>query len=283
MNKRLIFTTFFILFSCLAVFGQKNKLPDFDTADFIKKQEVAEWLCKYDAIAWCTSDSVAKSDPVELQKLGGEWFCFEAADKNWHAVYGKYEDNRMNVVFHYLVDASNKVSRINQDIDADFLNTHARALMLANKQIAAMRDSVKLRFNQYIKLNEDKTFTVWIFPAFQPNSVAVYGGEFVYKIDKTGTEILEDNSYFQGHFRGFQVGTPREVWLGYTELDNPTIGTVFFVWYYKQYFTNIMLDNKYYTTTAFKTGDGKYTWIHKEKNEKQKKGKTKAKREKSKK
>ena len=267
MIKKKIVIGLFVL-SSLAVFGQKNSDLSFDIQDFNQKARTAEWLYVYDAIAWWTSDSVMTEKEEDLQRLGSEWFCFQTENGNWHAVYGKYENDKMNVIFHYLVDTTYKVSKTFEQIDNEFLNLHARALITANNQLSAIKDSIPLRFNQYIKQNDDKTFSVWIFPAFQPNGYAVYGGEFIYKIDPTGTQILEDNSYFQGKFLAFQVGEPREVWMNYTELEKPTIGNVFFIWYYKKYFTYIKLENKNYVTTTFNNGDGDYSWIHIEKIEK---------------
>jgi hypothetical protein len=274
MTKLRIIIGLFLL-SSLTVFGQKKNGLAFDIQDFNQKATIAEWLYLYDAIAWWTSDSVMTQSQEELQRLGSEWFCFQTEDGNWHAAYGKYENNEMNVVFHYLVDTTYKVSRTFEPIEAEFLNLHARALITANNQITAIRDSNQIRFNQYIKQNEDRTFTVWIFPAFQPNGLAVHGGEFIYKIDPTGTKILEDNSYFQGQFRAFKVDNPREVWMDYTELEKPTLGSIFFIWYYKKYFTYIKLDNKNYVTTTIKSGDGSYSWMHIEKEQEKKKGKKK--------
>ena len=102
---------------------------------------------------------------------------------------------------------------------------------------------MNLRFNQYIKENDDKTLSVWILPAFQPNSVAVYVGEFIYTIDETGTKVLHGDSYFLGDSRGFKVDNPREVLINYQDIEKPTLGAVFFAWYYKSYFTKIVIDN----------------------------------------
>ena len=261
---KLKITIVLLILSSLTVFGQKKNGLTFDINDFSQKAKTAEWLYLYDAIAWWTSDSVTTEKEEDLQRLGGEWFCFQTKDKNWHAVYGKYENDKMDVVFHYLVDTTYKVSKTSELVDIEFLNSHARALITANNQIASIRDSIQINFNQYIKQNEDKTFTVWIFPAFQPNYLAVYGGEFIYTIDKTGTTILENNSYYQGRFKAFKVDNPRKIWMDYTELEKPTLGTVFFIWYYKKYFTSIKLDNKNYITTVIED-KGSYSWMYIEK------------------
>jgi hypothetical protein len=47
-------------------------------------------------------------------------------------------------------------------------------------------------------------------------------------------------------------------------MKKPSLGAVFFVWYYKPYFTKISIDNEESTSTLLKVNDG-YTWIHVEK------------------
>lgn len=268
--KKISLTAVILVLISIPNFGQKRNKTAFDIKDFNEKAQVAEWLYLYDAIAWWTSDSVMAQDTNEINRLGKEWFCFQSNDGNWHAIYGKYENSSFDLVFHFLVDTSYIVKRIYEPVDTSLLNRFSRALITANSQIQPIKDSINIRFNQYIKQNEDSTLTVWIFPAFQPNGYAVYGGEFIFNIDKNGTDVLNDNSYFQGQFRAFKVGDPREVWIDFTELDKPTLGNVFFVWYYKKYFTYIKIDNKNYVTTAFKNDDGSYSWMHIEKNLKKK-------------
>lgn len=143
-------------------------------------------------IAWKTSDSVMTQDKKELERLGSDWFCFQK-NETWHAVYGKYENNQFDLVFNFKVDKG-QVSKTNETVDTLLLHKYSRALQTASEQIKALKDTVNLRFNQYIKENDDKTLSVWILPAFQPNSVAVFGGEFIYTIDETGTKVLKDDS-----------------------------------------------------------------------------------------
>lgn len=270
MNK--ILTLLFIGLTTLT-YGQKSKGPNFDIADFNKKMEVAEWLYEYDMIAWITSDSVMSQDKKDLERLGSDWFCFQEND-TWHAVYGKYEDKKFDLVFHFKVDSNGQVSKTTETVDTTLLHRYSRALQTASGQISDLKDSVNLRFNQYIKENDDKTLSVWILPAFQPNSVAVYGGEFIYKIDETGMKVLQDDSYFQGDFRGFKVDKPREIWINYQDIEKPTLGAIFFAWYYKSYFTKIVIDNSESISTPFKS-DNSWTWIHAEKERDKKKSKKK--------
>ena len=258
----------FILTLAFTVFGQKTRsdAPIFDMADFNKKFEVAEWLVKYDIVAWKTSDVVMDQDKIELEKLGREWFCFQDKTNLWHAVYGKYENDKFNLVFHFTMENDSKIKRTEDKIDAEFLNLHSRALITANKQLEiALKDVDKPAFNQYIRQNADKTFAVWLLPAFQTNGIAVYGGEFIYTTDPTGNKIVKDESSFQGSFRGFKVDNPREIRLNYRETEKPTLGAIFFAWYYKPYFTKIFIDNAKSTSSLVQTENKEYIWVHVEK------------------
>lgn len=252
-----------ILTISFSVFAQTE--PKFDIVDFNQKVKVAEWLVKYDSVAWKTSDEVMKEDESELAKLGAEWFCFQDKNDLWHAVYGKFEEGKYNAVFHFTMDDDAKISKSDKKIDQEFLNLHAKALSNAGKQLQiALKGNPAPRFNQYIRQNEDKTFNVWIFPAFQTNGMAVYGGEFIYTIDKTGEKITKDESYFQGNFRGFNSQPAREIWLDYKEIKKPTLGGIFFVWYYKPYFTKINLNTS--ESTSFVLDN---MWINLERDNKE--------------
>jgi hypothetical protein len=250
---------------CLVSFSQKSTKPNFDIADFNKKFEVAQWLVEYDNVAWKTTDVVIAEDEKTLAKLGAEWFCFQDKNNLWHAVYGKYADNKFDLVLHYTMDDKSKVTSSTEKIDSNFLNLHALALVTAGKQVSLKVGNKAPKFNQYIKQNADKTFSVWMLPAFQTDGTAVYGGEFIYTIDQTGSKITKDESYMQSGFRGFKTGNPREIWLNYSELEKPTLGGIFFVWYYKAYFTKIILDNKNSTSTVISFDKNTYSWVHVEK------------------
>jgi hypothetical protein len=251
---------------CISALAQKPspKGLKFDTEDFNKKVAVAEWLVEYDGVAWKTSDVVMQQDQKELAKLGAEWFCFKDKSGVWNAVYGKLTDASFEMVFRFVIEPAGKVSRSLEKIDQDFLNKHAKALSTGRTKLSTTIPPNSPRFNQYIRQNADKTFSVWMLPAFQTDGTAVYGGEAIYTIDAAGEKIIKDESYFQPNFRGFKSQPPREIWLNYREMKKPSLGAVFFVWYYKPYFTKIFIDNEESTSTVVKMDDG-YTWVNVEK------------------
>ncbi len=270
-RPRILKTLLLLLLLCEGslVPGQASKVgkPEFDIVDFNKKFEVVQWLVTYDEVAWKTTDLALAFDKEETARMGKEWFCFQDKNSLWHAVYGKLENNKFDQVFHYVVDSAGKITRTKDKIDEAFVVLHARALDLALAKLQESTPPNSPLHNSYIRQNADRTFTVWLLPAFQRDQVAVYGGEFVYTIDPAAEKITKDESYFQGAFRGFKSSPPREIWLTYIEKDKPTLGSIFFVWYYKEYFTKIIIDNSKSTSTVIKSGDG-YIWVHVEKDKK---------------
>jgi len=253
---------FLIFIISSSLYSQKNTDLQLDILSFNRLAETAEWLYTYDAVAWWTSDSVMTNDKSEIERLGGEWFCFQGKDSLWHAVYGSYEDNTFDLVFHYKVEADYTIRRVYESVDTSMTNSFSRALNLAKGIAAPELDTMPVGFNQYIRRNDDNTITVWLLPAMSKNNDAVYGAEFIYTIDENGLRILKDESYIQGPLRGFAIGEPREIWVNYSELDQPSLDGVFFVWYFKKYFTSIKLETKYYISSIFKTEEGAYYWIH---------------------
>ena len=262
-SPKYLYTLLCVLLIVTAASGQKaaKNPPGFDVGDFNKKFETVQWLVEYDDIAWRTTDVILNKHKDLLDKLGGEWFCFKDKAGIWHAVYGKLADGRYELVKHFTVDKAGSSSASETSPDADFMLRHARAIALGRAKLGAAIPADSPKFNQYIRENPDKTFSVWLFPAFQANGLAVYGGEAVYNIDAKGQKILTDESYFQEGFRGFKVQPPREIWLDFDEMKKPSIGAIFFAWYYKPYFTSISIDNETTTSTMLHVGD-EYIWAH---------------------
>jgi hypothetical protein len=259
--KRLIILI--LLATQFAVFAQEESekaIVDSFIKRFNAKMDTVSWLCEYDNIAWWTSDSVAVSPKEEQARLGSEWFCFEQ-DRKWHAVYGKYASGRYDMVYHYEVDTNGTVKRVRTGVDTSLLNSFARALVNAGKLQAAYPDSSRVRFNQYIRRNSDGSLSVWRLPAFTTSGVAVYGGEFNYNFDKSGNNLLSKWEYSQ-QYRGFKPDKKQEIHLDYETMDEPTVGAVFFVWYYRKYFEKIVIRAKKFSSTVFRDDDQGYYWVH---------------------
>ncbi len=131
----------------------------------------------------------------------------------------------------------------------------------ANKLLNDYPDSIRVRFNQYIRRNSDNTLSIWLLPAFTTNGIAVYGGEFYYLFDSTGNNLISKTEYAQG-YKGFKPDPKKEIWLNYETKDEPTLGSIFFIWYYRKYFDRIIVDAKKFKSTLFHDNEKGYYWVH---------------------
>ena len=239
--------------------SERKKIDDF-MERFNLKMDTVSWLCQYDDIAWWTSDSVMATSKEEQAKLGAEWFCFKE-ENIWHAMYGKYSNEQFQMAYHYEVDSNQVIKRVYTQVDSLIQNSYSRALVNALKIQSQYPDTIKVRFNQYIRKNDNKTLSVWLLPAFTTSSVAVYGGEFYYLFDQTGNNLLSKVEFSQG-YRGFKPDPKKEIWLNYENLDEPSLGSIFFVWYYRRYFDRIVVDAKKFKSTVFHDKEKGYYWVH---------------------
>jgi hypothetical protein len=232
---------------------------------FNKKCETVFWLCEYDKIAWISSDMVLNEPREDLEKLGREWFCFQTdKDEKWHAIYGKLENKSFDLVFHY-EQSGKKLKKSSDKLEDIDLAGYAKSINLAYKHFEAspLNIVMPIRYNHYVKKIDNKLFKVWIFPAFQPNNHAIYGGEYIYLINIENEQILEDNSYYIGEYRGFLVQENKtDIEITYNELEEASLGGIFFYYYYEKYFNSITIKTKNYISTI---KDG--YWFHVEREE----------------
>ncbi len=253
-----IFSILLILITFSNLHAQK-----FDNEKFNENFEIAQWLYDYDAVAWWTSDSVLTGSKDELDRIGTEWFCYQDDKNNWHAAYGKFENNKYDLVFHYIIDAEYNFTLSKEKIDTTLLNSHSRALINANKRLKSKYGKkINIRLNQFIKRNSDNTLSVWLIPAFQITGEAVYGGEFHYIYNEYGNDLLAQNNYKQSAFKAFNIDNKEtDITLNYRDKEVPTLGSIYFAWYYKKKFNSISIDCKESISTIL-FEDGSYSWVH---------------------
>lgn len=264
MKHPIIAVLLFLIISTLQAQEDTSKLEiDKFINRFNSKMDTVFWLCEYDNIAWWTSDKVSASSEAEQAKLGPQWFCFKQDDL-WHAAYGKFTDGQYDLVFHYTVDSSARIKRIHIEIDTFTTNSFCRSLIKGSDLLSQYLDGANVNFNPYIQRNKDSTISVWYMPAFTQNGTAVYGGEFYYLFDASGNHVLSKSEKSYG-YKGFKPDRKAEIWLDYSFVDEPTLGAVFFVWYYRTYFDRIIIDAKNYKSSVFHNNSG-YYWVHAKKN-----------------
>lgn len=263
MKTRLLLIALLLVQSAWA---QPKNSPRFDRQAFAEKIAVAEWMSEYDSIAWRMSELVTMATYDQLERIDRrEWFCFKGKDSLWNAVYGKYNDSTYDLVLHYKLMENDTIDAVCDAPDTAMLHSVSRAINIAYREAAPILGKTSTRFNKFVRYHTDKTVSVWLLPALQSLGIALYGGEFYYHFDPSGTQILEKEEYYQGSFKGFKTGKPRDVRLNYEDAAAPTQGAVYFAVQYRKFFTNIHIDTRESTSVqSFSPGKG-YYWLHADK------------------
>ena len=237
----------------------KAQTPEkvFDTVQFNKQLEFANYLLEYEYYTQLVVDKFSKIP--ETSDL--EWFSYKE-DNFWHSAGGKSTGNKLMIKNQVVFDSVYSISDYKGTADTSKLDAFGSALSIANSQFKPVRDTSNIYFNAFVINNPDQTISVWYLPAFQPSGQAIYGCEWEYIFNKTGRNLTGKNSY-TGAITGIWIGQPRELWLNYRNIDNPTIGSIFFVLSFRDYFTRIRIDTRLSISTTSKDASGNYTWTHK--------------------
>ncbi len=229
----------------------------FDTIQFNKQLKFVNHLLEYEFYNQLAEDKFSKLPETSDLK----WFSFQQ-NNIWHSIGGKSIGNKFMIKNHVTIDSFNMISDFKGISDTSKLNALASALSIANSQFQIIRDTSNMYFNAFVINNPDVTISIWYLPAFQPSGQAIYGCEWEYIFDKNGKKLIAHNSYI-GAITGIWIGQPRELWLNYRNIDNPTIGSIFFTLSFRDYFTRIRIDTRLSLSTASKDANGNYLWTHK--------------------
>lgn len=263
MKTRLLLLA--LLLTQLAWAQPKNR-QRFNHQAFAEKLSIAEWMSEYDSIAWRMSDLVTMATYEQLERMDRrEWFCFRGTDSLWNAVYGKFNDTAYDLVLHYKLLENDTIDAVCDPPDTAMLHSVCRAVRIAYREAGLILGKSSTRFNKFVRYHADRTVSIWLLPALQSLGIAVYGGEFYYHFDASGTAVLDKEEYYQGSIKGFKTGKPREVRLSYEDAAAPTQGAVYFAVQYRKYFTDIHIDTRESTSVqSFSPGKG-YYWLHADK------------------
>ena len=262
VKKALLSLMLILAFSGLR--AQQEQLLS-DSASFEMKFRKARWLCEYEDIAALANDSLRACGKKELTGLGTPGFCFQDSSGNWNIVYGNVEKDKFSVLFHFEAAADFRIWNRETAPDSALVWPVLRSLLKAGRLMKDIVDSTGIHFSQYVQRLTDQTVEVLVFPAFQPSGQAVYGAEWRFLFNPEGTRLLSSTSYFSS-LKGVWIGQPRELWLNYRDTDTPTLGSLFFCWSFRDFFTRIHIDTRRLNCTLNKKGPGNFSWETRVKN-----------------
>lgn len=255
MSKTLLLILFIPFF---ALSGKAQSAGhEFDTIQFNQYLDFANQLIEYEFYTKQATDKISQQEDVSVI----EWFSYKE-NNTWHTVGGNFKDDSFRISRHVIFDSINSISDYTGMYDTLKLNASGSALSMANTQFQLIRDTCNLYFNSFVHCNPDQTISVWFLPAFQPSGQAIYGYEWEYIFDKTGKNLVRQNSH-TNILTGIWIGQPRELWLNYRNTDKPTVGSVFFALSFRDYFTRLRIDTRVSISTTSKNAAGNYIWTHK--------------------
>ncbi len=253
MYKILLITT---LLQAAFVARAQNTSQPFDSVQFSRNLELADWLVECDYYTQLSLDYLKRNENISKY----EWFSFKQ-NQNWHTVGGTIINNLFSINKHVFADSLYNISDFTGTFDSASCHAAGHALVTANRLFEVVRDSSSMYFSSFVHFNKDNTISVWFLPALQPSGQAIYGCEWEYVFDNTGNKMLRLNAFINS-VTGVWIGQPRELWLNYRNTSVPSVGSIFFTLSYGDYFTRIRIDTQFSISTRSKDKNGFYTWSH---------------------
>ncbi len=235
----------------------QNTSQTFDTIQFSRNLELADWLVEYDYFNQLSLNYLKRNE--DISKL--EWFSFKQ-NQIWHTVGGTINNNHFSIIKHVFADSLYNISDFTGTCDSATCHAAGHALVTANRLFGVIRDSSSMYFSSFVHFNPDNTISAWFLPALQPSGQVIYGCEWEYVFDNTGNKMLRQNALVNT-VTGMWIGQPRELWLNYRNTSAPTVGSIFFTLSYGDYFTRIRIDTQFSISTRSKDKNEFYTWTHK--------------------
>ncbi len=259
MQKKLSGPVLLLFSSLLLLPGYKTR-HEFDVNHFNKLFKTVEWLYDYDLAYWITSDHLTKQN---RDVTGEEHFCYQDRDSVWHVIYGKTENRTFVPDHHLTVDTAYNIKVLPHYPGRSFMQPYVKSLHRVRQAMTPVIDSLRIRFNFYIRKNSDGTFTVWAFPGMQDDGTVIYGAEFMFLTDPAGKKLLKTKKDMTDKIRGYSTDDPPgKIMLDYEDVDEPTLGGILFVWENKDFFPKILLVTAKNISTVLKDHTGQYYWIH---------------------
>lgn len=251
-----------LVFHCLLIFPARSLSQEVDTAAFNDLLTTARWLTDYEAVCWSANETDQRFIEKPFIRLGQGGFCRPEGTGKWHIYYT--EQNAGSISSHWIV-TTEKVEKMDLSASDSSLLYVFKALEDVSFQLKDVADSMNIHFDQFVKIREDGNLDVFVFPSFQPSGQGIYGAEWRFHYSAEGNKLPGTYSYIR-ELKGVWIGQPRELWLDYTSVDSPTLGAVYFAWYYKDFFTRIHINCRLSKSTLEKDAAGHYHWSHKLKN-----------------
>ena len=235
----------------------------FDIGTFVKRARVAEWLFRYDKIAWITSDMLVKEPKETRDKVGRDWFCFEY-NGTWYALYGKFDPqtDSMNTAAVKYVLRNDSFERTEETLPSKKVDALARALFTARTRVDSTLILSKIRYNQYVRPLDDDRTEVWWFPAWQPDGRLFVGTEYRIVTKNEGRSIVEE-SISKNQLHETRPKQNEQLIFPDDQNDVPSIGSILAVLIVKKGVGQAGIRSREFTSMLVDMpGEKGVSWVH---------------------
>lgn len=236
--------------------AQEDSLARIALMEVARVGDVAQWLTRYDAVAWISSDSVIAQPDSLKSRLGPEWFVDTTAGL-WHAYYGRYDraTDTYSIAFHFAGDRARNLKSSIVPVDTARVTASARAIYNSRSRLPAAFSQAGLALNWFVRRPTPDTIEVLYLPAYQQSGVLIFGGEASYRWDATGRQLL-DSTYSLAGFRGIRPDTSVELVIPAEEHEYPSVGNLFFLLNYHRSFRSVLVRSRRVVTSVVVGADG---------------------------
>lgn len=206
---------------------------------------------------WFASLSLgAESDSV-LKLISPEPVCINI-DKNKNVVfYGVWDSCSFTPIVKYEIDSSFVVKRILSEKN-ETLYKYVNLIIKAKSELRKKEIDEKIEINWYV-VEQSDVFHLVALPVIQENGFIIYGFEYHLFFIKE-TDNMQELILCNSNLLYFKPNSSRNIELLSENCEKPTVGELFFVWYYKKYFKSIFLNCNSNRATIVSWGGDKYSW-----------------------
>lgn len=239
--------------------GPEKVLPEIE--EFLRDLKTADWLVRYDRVAWVSSDRIREAPPEKLSRLGPEWFCYEGKD-DWHAVYGRLaEDGKSyDAVLHYRVDADDGVTEVEAVAITPDQLALARAMRTAHAEVfRPTYEKYGVRLNPYAR-REGENVEVWFVPTWQPDGEIAFGQTHRLRFSADGSKLDAHDRWDYG-LRRIRPDREKPLVIGDAKFTHPSVGDIFFALYYGGQFESVTIESKTFRSRLVAMA-GMTSWAH---------------------
>lgn len=246
-----------ISFPIMLLVCQSGITQEFDSLQFQKNLDRAQWIQEYDWAAGMAVEELMKKDLQALNDvLDPPFYCQKIQDSVWIFSIGHGTNKGFQPVFQYNIEPE-KIQLIDTVIHSPQLDAYHQAYQHSRPILDSILQQEGPRFRTYFFT--DSLIHVLSFPSPDIYAPAIFGGQFHDVCDLTGTHLLQSTRMLLPSFFNVVIPEKSGLELPYPELNVPNVETICYVLEHHDLLGTIRISTKNWVSYL---GEDRVTWIH---------------------